>query len=180
MRFVLSLLIGCGLVLSALAAQTSPPSAKAESPAAVLNSILTDAEREFIDVAEAMPASRFDFVPSSGDVADIRSFSGTIKHVTWANYSLAAKIAGLTQSVDKQAIESVTDRGQILQQLRESFVAAHRAIDSLTAGNMLEGGNGRASRLGSAAFITAHTLAHCGELVEYLRMNGIAPPKSWS
>jgi hypothetical protein len=45
---------------------------------------------------------------------------------------------------------------------------------------MLDGGNGRAARLGSAAFITAHTLAHCGELIEYLRMNGIAPPKSWS
>jgi DinB superfamily len=180
MRLPLAVLIGCALATSTTAAQTPPPAAKADSPAAVLNSILSDAERVFVDVAEAMPATKFEFAPTTGDFTDARSFAGTIKHVIWANYYLAAKISGLTQSVDKAAIESMTDRGRILAQLHDSFVAAHRAIDSLSPDNMLEGGQGRAARLGGAAFLTAHTMAHCGELVEYLRMNGIVPPKSWS
>jgi hypothetical protein len=119
-------------------------------------------------------------VPSTGDATGARTFAVTIKHVIWANCVLAAKISGSTRSVDNKAIDSVADRGRILEQLHESFAAAHRAIDSLSPDNMLDGGNGRAARLGSAAFLAAHTMAHCGELVVYLRMNGIIPPKSWS
>ena len=182
LRLPLAILIGCALVtaIPATVAQTSPPVTKADSAAAVLNGILSDAERVFVDVAEAMPASKFEYRPTTGDLTDARSFAETIKHVIWANYFLAAKVSGSTETVDKAAIESMTDRGRILEQLHESFVAAHKAIDTLSPDNMLKGGQGRAARLGSAAFLTAHTMAHCGELVEYLRMNGIAPPKSWS
>jgi len=179
-HLAIAVLIACILVAPRTGAQSPPATAKANSPAAVLNSILSDAERDFVDAAEAMPANKFEFVPTGGDFKDARSFAGTVKHVIWANYLLAGRIAGSKQPIDQRAIDSLTDRDQILQQLRESFAAAHKAIDSLSADNMLEGGDGRAARLGSAAFVTAHTLAHCGELIEYLRLSGIAPPKSWS
>ena len=179
-RLVLALSICCAQITLTTDAQAVPPAAKAASPAAVLNGILSDAERVFVDVAQAMPASQFEFVPTAGNFTDARSFAGTIKHVIWANYTLAGKISGSTQPVDQKAIDSMTDRDRILEKLHESFVAAHKAIDSLSPDNMLDGGDGRAARLGSAAFLTAHTVAHCGELVEYLRMNGIVPPKSWS
>jgi hypothetical protein len=180
-QFVLLVVfVGFVLIAPTADAQSAPATAKADSPAAVLNSILSDAERAFVAVAEAMPASKFDFVPTGGDFKDARSFSGTIKHVIWANYLLAGKISGSNQPIDQKAIDSVTDRDRILQQLHESFAVVHKAIDTLTTGNMLDGGDGRAARLGSAAFVTAHTVAHCGELVEYLRISGIAPPQSWN
>ena len=177
-HFVLIVFVGCVLSAPTTDAQSAAATAKADSPAAVLNSILSNAERSFVAVAEAMPASKFEFVPSGGNFKDARSFAGTIKHVIWANYFLAGKITGSNQPIDQKAIDLVTDRDRILQQLHESFAVAPKAIDSLTTGNMLDGGDGRASRLGSAAFLTAHTVAHCGELVEYLRMTGIAPPKT--
>lgn len=179
-HLALAVFIACVLILPRTHAQSPPATAKANSPAAVLNSILSDAERDFVDAAEAMPANKFEFVPTGGDFKDARSFAGTIRHVIWANYLLSGRITGSKQLINQKAIDSLTDRDQILQQLHESFAAAHKAIDSLSVDNMLEGGDGRAARLGSAAFLTAHTLAHCGELIEYLRMSGIAPPKSWS
>lgn len=179
-HLALPVFFACLLITPKADAQSLPATAKAGSPAAVLNSILSDAERDFVDAAEAMPANKFEFVPTGGDFTDARSFAGTIKHVIWANYLLAGRISGSKHPIDQKSIDSLTDRDQILQQLHESFAAAHKAIDSLSADNMLEGGDGRSSRLGSAAFLTAHTLAHCGELVEYLRTSGIAPPKSWS
>jgi hypothetical protein len=179
-HLALAAFIACVLIAPRTHAQSLPPTAKADSAAAVLNSILSDAERDFVDVAEAMPANKFEFVPAGGEFRDARSFAGTIKHVIWANYVLAGKITGSKQPIDQKEIDSLTDRDQVLQRLHESFVVAHKAIDSLSSANMLEGGDGRAARLGSAAFLTAHTLAHGGELVEYLRMSGITPPKSWS
>jgi hypothetical protein len=179
-HLALTAFIACVLIAPRTDAQSLPATAKADSVAAVLNSILSDAERDFVDVAEAMPANKFEFIPTGGEFRDARSFAGTIKHVIWANYVLAGKITGAKQPIDQKEIDSLTDRDQILQRLHESFVAAHKAIDNLSSANMLEGGDGRAARLGSAAFLTAHTLAHCGELVEYLRMSRIAPPKTWS
>src|ERR1700730_14028845 len=101
-HLVLVVFIVCALVTSTTDAQTSPPATKADSPAAVLNGILSDAERVFADVVEALPASKFEFLPTTGDFTDARSFAGTIKHVTWANYFLAGKISGSTQSIDKR------------------------------------------------------------------------------
>jgi hypothetical protein len=179
-HLALAVFIACVLIAPRTDAQSLPATAKADSPAAVLNSILSDAERQFVNVAESMPANKFEFVPTGGEFREARSFAGTIKHVIWANYVLAGKIAGSKQSIHQEEIDSLHDRDQILQRLHESFASAHMAIDSLSSANMLEGGDGRAARLGSAAFLTAHILGHCGELVEYLRMSGIAPPKSWS
>ena len=63
--------------------------------------------------------------------------------------------------------------------LKESFALGHRAAASLTAENMLQiPSGGKSTRLHLATFGVAHAFDHYGQMVEYLRMNGIVPPAS--
>ena len=50
---------------------------------------------------------------------------------------------------------------------------------TLTTENMLQLPEGsKSSRLERATFAVAHAFDHYGQMVEYLRMNGIVPPAS--
>ena len=55
----------------------------------------------------------------------------------------------------------------------------HKAIDTITAANAFDSlGKDKGTRAGMAAFCIAHSMDHYGQLVVYLRMNGIVPPAS--
>jgi len=66
--------------------------------------------------------------------------------------------------------------------LAGSFAFAHKAIATLTPGNAFEVVKlpepGMWTRGTLAAFGVAHAFDHYGQMVEYLRMNGIVPPAS--
>jgi uncharacterized damage-inducible protein DinB len=66
--------------------------------------------------------------------------------------------------------------------LRESFAYANRVMATLTPANALEaaGGpyGGKSTRLGLTTLAVWHASDHYGQLVVYLRMNGIVPPAS--
>ena len=64
-----------------------------------------------------------------------------------------------------------------------SFAALHRAMAAISEGNMLEPmasspGPQQKTRLQLAVDAVAHSYDHYGQMVEYLRMNGIIPPAS--
>ena len=77
-----------------------------------------------------------------------------------------------------KAIGSLTDKDQLLAALASSFAFVHKAIGTLTAQNAFESVKGTQTRASYAAFVVAHGFDHYGQLVEYLRMNGIVPPAS--
>ena len=57
------------------------------------------------------------------------------------------------------------------------------AIATITPANLVEPvkapfGEGQATRLGLATLIIGHCFDHYGQMVEYLRSNGIVPPAS--
>jgi hypothetical protein len=62
-------------------------------------------------------------------------------------------------------------------------VYVHKAIATIGEKNLVEPlkspfGEGSVTRLGLATSVTAHGFDHYGQMVEYLRMNGIVPPAS--
>ena len=64
-----------------------------------------------------------------------------------------------------------------MQALKDSFTQAHTYVDGITPENaFIQTSNG--TRGGQAAFGIAHFMDHYGQMVEYLRMNGIVPPAS--
>jgi uncharacterized damage-inducible protein DinB len=80
-----------------------------------------------------------------------------------------------------KAIGSLTTKEQIVPALAASFAYAHRAIATITPANAfltIKGVDGMQTRTTVAAFAVAHGFDHYGQMVEYLRMNGIVPPGS--
>ena len=90
-------------------------------------------------------------------------------------------MTGAEPQTTMEAVDRLTTRADILACLARSFTAVHAAIQTLTPENENNsaedvGVGGQQSRASLAAWIAAHGYDHYGQLVEYLRMNGITPP----
>ena len=158
-------------------------------PAKALDAMLSLYEGEMVSVVKAMPADKFNFAPSGPIFAPgqtpkydgVRNFAKQVSHVTQANYFFYASVSGLKPEVDVKAIGAMTEKEQLVSALEASFAFAHRAIATITPANAfltIKGADGMQTRATLAAFAVAHGFDHYGQLVEYLRMNGIVPPPS--
>ena len=49
-------------------------------------------EKQFVSLADAMPADKFDFKPTTGAFADVRTFGEQVKHVACANFGFFNEI----------------------------------------------------------------------------------------
>jgi len=169
------------LALAQTPAPAKPPIGTPIPPAQVYGHLLTQLESEFVGAAEAMPEDKFDFAPpaTAGEFKGVRTFSGQIKHVAEANYFFFGG-PNFTEADDKaksDAIEKLKSKAEIIQALKDSFTQAHTYVDAITPDNaFIMTANG--TRGGMAAYGIAHFMDHYGQLVEYLRMNGIIPPAS--
>ena len=75
------------------------------------------------------------------------------------------------------SIEKLTTKAEILKALKDSFAKGHSFVDTITPENAFIMTT-HDTRAGMAAFGIAHFMDHYGQMVEYLRMNGIVPPAS--
>jgi hypothetical protein len=170
----------CSFALS----QMAKPEAR--SLTEILDRSLTGVEGEFVPAAEAMPEDKYSFAPTSGEFKGVRTFEQQVKHVAAVNYMVAAAILAEKPPVDpgsENGPDSVKSKADIDKFLKGSFTYAHKAIASINADNATGSvqspfGQGTATRLGLAMLITGHCFDHYGQMVEYLRMNGIVPPAS--
>src|ERR1700722_3878677 len=160
-------------------------------PARSFGDTLSGLEDELMGAVKAMPAEKFDFAPSaaifapsqksdylSPDNKGVRSFGAMVAHIAQANYFFGGALSGLKPDVDVKAIGSLTDKDKLVAALAASFEFLHKAIGTLTAQNAFESVKGTQTRASLAGFAIAHGFDHYGQLVEYLRMNGIVPPAS--
>ena len=70
-------------------------------------------------------------------------------------------------------------KAEIIKFLKDSFALGHRAAATLTTENMLQApAKSKSTRLRLAEFGVSHAYNHYGQMIEYLRMNGIIPPAS--
>jgi uncharacterized damage-inducible protein DinB len=159
------------------------------SPVQAQDELLNLFEQDFMGVAKAMPADKYSFAPAAANFAasqgakydGVRTFAQEVSHVALANYYFGSKILGEKLPVDGKAINGMTSKDELLKAAADSFAYAHKAIASITPENAyvaIDGADGLHSRSVLASFISAHGFDHYGQMVEYLRMNGIVPPGS--
>jgi hypothetical protein len=191
MRRSLAAMAWSVLILSvAVSAQESKPAGKLKEEhrnvTDVLNKIVSNLEDEFIPAADAMPEDKYSFAPSEGEFKGVRTFAEQIKHVAAVNYEVGGAILEQKPPVminDENGPASITSKADILQYLKDSFAYVHKAIDTINEKNLAATvrspwGEGMVTRLGLATSISWHGYDHYGQMVEYLRMNGIVPPAS--
>lgn len=143
--------------------------------------LMTMLEKEVVDAADAMPADKYNFAPTQGEFKGVRTFGGQVKHIAEANYEFFEGWNAPGTAVKEADIEKLTSKDDIMKALKDSFAYAHGALGTVTAANAftVEGsGDRKWTRGGMAAFCIAHFMDHYGQMVVYLRMNGIVPPAS--
>jgi hypothetical protein len=152
----------------------------------ILDHTILNLEEEFVPAAEAMPEDKFNFSPTDGEFKGVRTFAQQIKHVAAVNYELGAAILQEKPPGDlngEAGPSSITSKEDVLKYLKDSFIYVHKAVQTIDEKNEVETvkspfGEGRVSRLGLACSVSWHGYDHYGQMVEYLRMNGIVPPAS--
>ena len=185
----------CLLGMSSLVAQVSaqaagPAVGSIATPAKALDSELNIIEEEMMGAVKAMPAEKFGFAPGAAifvpsqttEFATVRTFAQQATHVAQANYSLFGAAGGMKPDVDVKAIGKLTGKDEVVAALAASFAFGHKVIATITRANAFEvvqsGEPEVPTRATVAAFGVAHAFDHYGQMVEYLRMNGIVPPAS--
>ena len=157
------------------------------SLASMVDRDITAVEKQLVDAAEVMPDDKFNFTPESltisgDDYKGVRSFAVQVKHVASSNYFIWSPITGDAVPAaikDGNGPADIKTKAEILKFLKDSFALGHKAAATLTPENMLQPvGKGKSPRLRLAEFGVAHAYNHYGQMVEYLRMNGIVPPAS--
>ena len=148
---------------------------------------ISSVEKLILETAEAMPEDKFNFSPESlqipgADYQGVRTFALQVKHVAASNYALWSPLTGdkfPENFLGGNGPAELKTKAEILKFLKDSFALGHRAAATLTTENMLQTAeHSKSPRLRLATFAVAHAYDHYGQLVEYLRMNGIVPPAS--
>lgn len=166
------------------AAGSTPPSASA-----IIDRQITGVEREIVSLVEAMPADKFDFAPTNGEFKGVRTFSKMVKHVAITNVEIASvllgeKAPGFTEEEQENGPANINGKADVVQYLKDSFAKLHKGAALITDQNLTAplpnpfGGKNPVNRLGMSILAVGHTFDHYGQLVEYLRDNGIVPPAS--
>jgi uncharacterized damage-inducible protein DinB len=193
---VLRLILAGGMMLGCMAQMNaqmsgpppSPPVGTKVDPAKAIDDLLSMTEFEVVGAAKAMPAEKYGFAPAQAIFSPsqktkfetVRTFAAQVTHLAQANYSFFTW-SGLKPDRDVKALESITTKAEAVAALEASFAYAHKAIATMTAENAfvaIKPVDGFSTRVTIGAFAAAHANDHYGQMVEYLRMNGIVPPAS--
>ena len=146
-------------------------------------------EKHMMEAAEAMPEDKFNFTPASLNIPgsaykDVRTFAQLIKHSATVNYRFWTILTGekIPENIKStNGPDEFKTKAEIIQFLKDSFAVGHRAAKTLTTENALEQipfRGGTAARINIAVGAVIHDADEYGQIVEYLRMNGITPPAS--
>ena len=136
-----------------------------------------------VPAADAMPEEKYSFAPSVGEFRGVRTFADQVKHLSATNYILAAAALGERSphgEARETAPDSVRTKQEIMEYLCGSFAYLQRAAAGITGENSADviGSRPRGTRAGFISDALLHSQNHYGQMVEYLRMNGIVPPES--
>jgi uncharacterized damage-inducible protein DinB len=171
-------------------AQQGPPLPSGPATiTSVLDTELRIVEFEFVGAADAMPEDKYSFAPTNGEFKGVRTFAQQVKHVATVNNRFFGAILGQAPTTAGSQFEaengpdSIQTKAQIMQYLRDSFALGHKAIATINADNAFASMEKTPTPFlktyaAIAIFACTHAMDHYGQMVEYLRDNGIVPPSS--
>ncbi|HEV2719574.1 MAG TPA: DinB family protein [Thermoanaerobaculia bacterium] len=138
---------------------------------------LDDVSKKIVELAEAMPAAKYNWRPGPG----VRSVSEVYMHVAGGNYFLATFTGAKPPSYDTRNLEKISDKARVIEELKKSFeylrMVAVNGTDADLDKPVKMFGNETTHR-GALMSALNHLHEHLGQSIAYARMNGIVPP--WS
>jgi uncharacterized damage-inducible protein DinB len=166
----------------------SAASLDAQKEKRALESLMKIVEKEIISTVDAMPADKFGFAPTDGEFKGVRTFGQMVKHLSATNHILAAAALGEeppADAGDELGPETVRTKAEILAYLKGSFAHLDSAVEAIGQANVSVNPSpisplkkGEVTRSALIVESLMHAADHYGQIVEYLRMNGVVPPAS--
>src|SRR5690349_3220202 len=157
-----------------------PPVQPPASVIAEVNGFYTPIATYIVKSAEMVPADKYTWQPTP----EVRTYARLFAHITDDNNGACAVLAGEAQAparVDTGAAGNWAadkmSKDDLVKGLAASVERCQKAFTMVTTENMMQM-NGRRTRIGSLIYNTSHINEHYGNLVTYLRLNGMVPPSS--
>jgi DinB family protein len=132
---------------------------------------------------EQFPADKLTWQPTPA----VRSWARLIGHITDDNNVACYLLAGETTRPARVDIGDTQEspanklsKDDLLKGYKESVERCNKAFAAVTEANMAErnGPTGGRSKIGTLIYNTSHTNEHYGNIVTYMRLNGMVPPSS--
>jgi uncharacterized damage-inducible protein DinB len=139
------------------------------------HTMLTDAEKKLIELAEATPPGKFAWSPGKG----VRSTSEVFMHVAAANHLIPTFVGQpATPGIDPMKLESdVKEKDAAVKMLRESFASAHAAIEKTTdLDTKIKMFGMDVTKRYALLLLVTHAHEHLGQAIAYARTNDVTPP----
>jgi uncharacterized damage-inducible protein DinB len=147
------------------------------SMAPTLKNVWIKAKEYTMEFAQAMPDDQYGFKPTQ----EVFSFADQLLHIAGSNYWFFSALKGEKPPVSEEALKSEgKSKADVLKILKESFALGDTYVEGLTdtmAGEELEVGENKIIKWKLVLFAVDHLSHHRGQLVVYLRLNGIKPPE---
>jgi len=137
-----------------------------------------NAKRDILRSADKMPEDKYAFKPTDS----VRSYGQLLAHVADGQYEFCGAAAG--NHDDKGIEQSAKTKVAIVAALKSAFAYCddiYAGMTDVKAAELIPAFGGiKLTRLAMLDFNVSHTMEHYGNIVTYLRIEGIVPPSSES
>ena len=125
--------------------------------------------------AEMLDTDMYQFRPTN----EVRSTGEILAHIADWQYVFCSAAAGEDNPRPEDFEETRTTKARIIDALEMGFAYCESVYEQATDVGAARSLFGRSNTVGGAlAFNSAHNYEHYGNLVTYMRLNGIVPPSS--
>ena len=151
--------------------------ASAARPAAMgMSQIFGLAKANVLKSADQMPEEKYSFQATK----EVRTFGQLLGHIADANNFFCATIAGTPKQYEV-VVEKLSTKADLTAALKKSFDACDAALAGVTDADLARPVDIFGNKANVAAAITllsSHGWEHYGNIVTYMRLNGMTPPSS--
>ena len=135
-----------------------------------------NAKKYTMEIAEAMPSESYDFKPTEGQ----RAFHEQLTHMCGNMIWLSTSNLGGKGLASAEAENPPTEKEEVLALLEETFEYVRETLTNFETSSIdeeIEFFAGPMSRRRVVLLMIDHLAHHRGQLVVYLRLQGVDPPR---
>jgi uncharacterized damage-inducible protein DinB len=136
----------------------------------------TNVKQNILRSAEKMPEEKYAFQPTDG----VRTYGQLLAHVADGQYEFCG--AAASKHDEKNVEQTAKTKAEIIAALKTAFAYCDDIYAGMTDAKAVEMipafGGTKITRLSMLDFNMGHTFEHYGNLVTYMRIQGIVPPSS--
>jgi uncharacterized damage-inducible protein DinB len=168
--------IACALTISGLMAVGSSSLCAEDNIVGPLRTQWGLTKDMVLNLAESIPEAKYDYKPTP----EVRTFREQLTHIVSENMNYVSMAAG-DPPPDRPKLEALRGREEILKALRDSYAYGEKTLAALTDEKAIEKVNMRGQmvlRWYPVLYDIQDNMDHYGNLVVYVRLNGMVPPKT--